>query len=440
MEPVSLSSLQAPCIIFLIGLCARAVFSFLETSITALRLFKLKELAASTAQYKSLFYALEKNPHRVLVTILVANSLADVTVGAMAPHITETLFMHFNLSRGLGFSLGMGVATIAILVFGEIIPKNIARVGGDTLFRSSLWLANLVFYTLYPVVAVLIKFSDYLIYKISGKPLTEETTEWVSSEKEIQFLINYIQEKGLMETEKTMMLHNIFELGRTPVREILIPTSDIVSVAASMTSSDSVPLFLQHGFTRLPVYEERADNIIGMVYLKDVFALMARNEQKTLKDIMRPVMFVPETVKVNQLLREFRQQHMHLAIVLDEHGSLSGLITLEDVLEEIVGEINDEYELASEKIVPLKNNSWLVRGSTPLQEVEKVLNIVFDTQDCLTLGGFLTEKLQHLPKKGERILYEGFYFQVQKATPRRVLELLVSKADRAEPVKSESGS
>lgn len=429
MEPASLHSLQTPCIVFLIGLSARALFSFLETSITALRLFKLKELAASTKQYRSLFNALEKNPHRVLITIVIANSLADVITASLATHITETLFLQVNLSGGLGFSLGIGIATIAILVFGEIIPKNIARAGGDRLFKSTLWIANILFHTFYPFVTVLLKFSDFCVHTIGGKKMSEDSAEWVASEKEIQFLIKYISEKGLMETEKTEMLHNIFELGRTPVKEILVPAPDIVSINATMTSLDAVNIFSQHGFTRLPVYEGKIDNIIGMVYLKDVFTLIARNEHKPLKDIVRPIMFVPESVKVNQLLREFRQQHMHIAIVLDEHGSLSGLITLEDVLEEIVGEISDEHERAAANIVPLKDHSWLVNGSTPIEELENLLGIQFDTEDALTVGGFLIEKLQHLPKKGERILYENFYFQVQKATPKRVLEVLVIKAN-----------
>src|SRR5579885_1653157 len=232
-EPGSLSSLQLPFIVFLLGLSTRALFSFLETSITALRLFKLKELASSAKQYSKLFQTLEKDPHKVLITILIANSLADVTTAAVATHITEQLFLYINLSAGIGFSLGIGIATICILVFGEIIPKNLARLGGERLFRSSLWLANSAFKFFSPFATILLKFSDYFVYKIGGKQLGEASTEWVSSEKEIQFLIKYITEKGLMESEKTAMLHNIFELGHTPVKEILVPASDIVSVSSA---------------------------------------------------------------------------------------------------------------------------------------------------------------------------------------------------------------
>lgn len=429
MDPVPLSTLKTPAIAFCIGLCARAVFSFLETSITALRLFKLKELAASTTQYRKLFSSLEKSPHRVLITILIANSLADVTTAALATNIMETVFAHLHLSGSLGFSLGIAIATIAILVFGEIIPKNVAKGRGEKLFKSTLWLTNILYFTFYPLVTFLTRFSDFIVHKFSGKTDTETGSEWVSSEKEIQFLIEYINEKGLIETEKTAMLQNIFDLGHTPVKEILVPTTDVISVNSTTSLKEIAQIFIDRRFTRLPVYEGKLDNIIGMVHLKDVFPLIINNEEKPLKDILRPILYVPETVKVNQLLREFRQQHMHIAMVLNEHGSITGLITLEDVLEEIVGDISDEHELATEKIMPLKQGGWLVHASVPLEELSEVLDIEFNTQDSVTLAGFLTEQLQHLPKKGERVTYGGFYFQVQKASQKRVLQVLIFKAN-----------
>lgn len=427
------SSLNASIIVFFIALIARAIFSFLETSITALRLFKLKELAATTNQYQSLFNALEKTPHRVLITILIADSLADVTTAALATHIMENLFARLNLSGSLGFSLGIGVASLAILIFGEIIPKNIAKSYGDRLFKSTLWLTNILYYIFYPLVTFLTRFTDFIVYKLGGAKALETSSEWVSSEKEVQFLIDYISEKGLMDTQKTEMLQNIFDLGRTPVKEIMVPATDIISVNITSSTKDILDIFVNHRYTRLPVYEGKIDNIIGMIHLKDIFALIIRNEDKPLRDLMRPILFVPESVKVNQLLREFRQQHMHIAMVLNEHGSIVGLITLEDVLEEIVGEISDEHEPTAENIIQLKQGGWLVNASTPLEQLRPILGVSVESESSLTLGGFLIEQLQHLPKKGERILYKGFYFQVQKASPKRVLQVLIFKAKETLP-------
>lgn len=434
MTPSLLSSLQTPIICFFVALLLRAVFSFLETSITALRLFKLKELAKSAGHYEALFQALEQSPHRVLITILVANSLVDVTTASLASYITQTIFERLHLPSTLGFSLGIAITSIAIVVFGEIIPKNLAKGKGERLFTSMLWLTNIMYYSLYPIVSFLIKISDFFVYKLMGTKEYESGSEWVSSEREIQFLIDYINEQGLMETDKSEMLQNIFELGSTPVKDIMKAATDIISIDVNATIKDSLELFSKHQYTRMPAYDGQSDNYIGMVHQKDIFVLLSRDETKTLKEIMRPIMFIPESIKVNQLLKEFRQQQMHIAIVLNEHGSCTGLITLEDVLEEIVGEISDEHEPIPEKVVPLKQGGWLVDASTELEDLEKILKIIFDTEDAVTLGGFLTEQLQHLPKKGERILYKEFYFQIQKASQKRVFQVLVFSETSEAPI------
>ena len=401
MESDPFSHLTTPAILFITALAFRAVFAFLETSITALRLFKLKELAQKTGRrYKALFQALEKTPHRVLITILIASSFADVTSAALATYIMETIFKHFNLSGGLGFAFGIAIASIAIVIFGEILPKNFAKGRGDRTFQSMLWLTNIIFYTLYPLVTTILRFTDGLLYKFRGKRMFERGSEWISSEREIRFLINYIHEQGILEPEKTEMLQNIFELGHTPIKEIMVPATDVVSVNIQTPINDTLKVFSEHHFTRLPIYENKMDNVVGMVHQKDIFVLLSKHEDKSLKDIIRPIMFVPESMKVNQLLRGFRQKHMHIAIVLNEHGIVTGLITLEDVLEEIVGEISDEHEQTIQKITPLQKSSWLVDASISLEDLSDHLGITFESKDSVSLAVLLTEYLHHLPKKG----------------------------------------
>ncbi len=424
MAPL-LAKLNLSLVLFFIALFIRAIFAFLETSITALRLFKLKELAQDMGErYEALFQCLEKNPHRVLITTLIVSSFSDVTCAAIATNIMETVFQHFHLSSGLGFSFGIGFAGIMIILFGEILPKNLARSSGDRLFKSSIWLINIVYYALYPLASILIRFSDSILYRVGGHT-KDARSHWVSSEQEIQFLINYIHAQGILEKEKTEMLRNIFDLGHTPVKDIMVPATDILSVDVTTSITDVLAILSKYQFTRLPVYEKKMDNIIGMVHQKDIFVMLSHKKDKPLRDIVRPIFFVPETVKINQLLREFREQHMHIAIVLNEHGSVTGLITLEDVLEEIVGEITDEHEPSTEKILSMQPGVWLVDASIPIEDLSDVLDITFQTEDSITLGGFLTEKLQHLPQKGERILYKRHYFQIQKASPKRVKQVLI---------------
>ena len=200
MAPL-LAQLNLSLVLFFIALFIRAIFAFLETSITALRLFKLKELAQDMGErYEALFQCLEKNPHRVLITTLIVSSFSDVTCAAIATNIMETVFQHFHLSSGLGFSFGIGFAGIMIILFGEILPKNLARSRGDRLFKSSIWLINIVYYALYPLASILIRFSDSILYRVGGHT-KDARSQWVSSEQEIQFLINYIHAQGILEKE-----------------------------------------------------------------------------------------------------------------------------------------------------------------------------------------------------------------------------------------------
>lgn len=428
-EPLSIG---LPLICFITALCVRAILSFLETSITALRLFKVKELASKTTRYASLFNTLETSPHQVLISILIANSVVDVLAATLATTTAQRIFLQLGFSNSVGFSMGVGIASLAIIIFGEIVPKNMARSRGEALFQSLLGVTNVLFIIMRPITSVLLRFTDSLTNLVQRRAPADADSDWVSSEKEIRFMIDYINQKGLIDPTKTAMLKNIFELGSTQVKEVMVPTGDVIAVEASMTIADTLARFSKYHFTRMPVYEKDFDNIVGMVHQKDIFQLLLNKEIKSLKEIMRPIMFIPETVRVNQLLQEFRSQHMHIAIVLNEHGSVTGLVTLEDVIEEIVGEISDEHEATHQAIVVLPHGGWLVNAATPLEDIEDYFSITFEPTDSVTLGGFLTEQLQHIPIKGEIVTFAGYTFQVQKASHKRVRQVLISKIEQAQ--------
>ena len=410
-------SLSTQLILFIIALTLAALFAFLETAFTALRLFKLKELELSVAKYKKLFVSWEKNPQRILITILIANNLAHVVASVLISEIMQQCLGNW------GLFIGIGLATIMILIFGEIIPKSFAKTHHERFFGSFLWLVNVLFHLEYPFVTVLLKIADTFFSKVGGKNIMEK--EEAVSEKEIEFLIDYSDEKGLMETEKTEMLQNIFGLGQTLVKEILIPKTDMVLINVDSSIDQAIKVLQESRYSRLPVFKNDDDNIIGIIYQKDIFDMLHKSEKKTVKELLRPVLFIPETQKINQLLREFLKKRMHMAIAIDEFGSISGLVTLEDIIEEIVGEISDEHEKISTEIVPLERGGWIVNAGVSLEKIEELLNISFHGKDSVTLAGFLAEKLQHLPKKGERISYEGYCFQIQQASSRRVLQVLI---------------
>lgn len=435
MEPPAESLLFNNLIALLISLVCCALFSFIETSVTALRLFKLKELASGTDKYKALFHVFEHNPNRILISVLIAYNLSNVLAAVFSSEVMAIVTKSLHMSERLGFAIGIFVTSTTILIT-DLIPKNIATIHGDRLFKSTLWITNVIYYTFYPLVTFLSRVTDKVTRWIGGSSV-KETAEAVASEKEIEFLINYINEKGLMERHKTAMLKSIFELGTTPIKDIMVPETSVISINVNSTQKETLDLFSKYQFTRLPVYEDNPDNIIGMLHQKDFFQLLSKNEDKPLRDIVRPMMFIPETAKVLRVLRDFKEQRMHIAMVLNEYGGITGLVTLEDVIEEIVGEISDEYESVHEKIITLKAGGYLVDASIVLEELEETLGIIFDTDEALTLGGFLIEQLERVPKTGERVEYKGYRFKIQQASPKKVLQVLISSLESPEEMEIE---
>ncbi len=412
-----MSLLYVQIIIFLMCLFLAGLFAFLETAFTALRLFKLKELESVVTHHRALFDSWERHPEKILITILVANNFAHVLCSVLIVEVMQQAIGDY------GLAIGVPIATLLILVIGDIIPKTLAKTHHERLFASTLWVINTLIWVLTPIVFILQSISNKAFF-IFGGDMNLEKNDQVS-EKEIKFLIDYVDQKGIMETEKTEMLQNVFGLGQTPVSKIMVPKVDMILISIDIPLEEALDTFSSCGYSRIPVYDGKEDNIVGFLYHKDAFQVYAKKQQKTVRDLIRPVFFIPEPKKTNQLLSYFLRERMHLAIVVDEHGATVGLVTLEDVIEEIVGEIRDEHEVEHKGAILLEDGSWLIDARTKLEELEDVLNIKFDAEHSLTLAGFISEKLEHLPQKGNRLDYQGFCFQVQQASAKRVLKVLV---------------
>lgn len=414
-------ALSTNVMLFVLSLITCALFSFLETSVTALRLFKLKELELATPKYKALFEAFNKHPQQILISILIATDLASVTCAVVSQNLTESLFEQIQMPESLTFVFGILITTIIVSIFGEIIPKSIAKSMGAKTFTSTLWIVN-IFYTLLGPIA-------RQIHKISSFIARNNNDEDIVSEKEIQFLINYIEEKGLMENEKTAMLQNIFRMGQTSVKEILIPKSDMISINVNDDISIFLDKFSEYQFSRFPVYQDDPEHIVGIAYLKDILFTLQKDPSLKLQEIIRPIIFVPDNMRVNELLKEFKLQQIHMAMVLDEYGNTIGLVTLEDTLEEIVGDIHDEHDANrdTEKIkIVKKDTEWAVDATIDLDRLHPLLKITFETQSAVTLGGFLSERMQHLPKTGESLIYKNFCFTIEKADAKRVILVTIT--------------
>lgn len=413
--------------LFLFSLSLCALFAFMETSITAIRLFKIKELEKSTTKYKTFFLTLEYHPQDVLMTVLIATNMLCITTAVLLQNIIESLFADFNLPEGLGFTIGIAAGTIVVSLVGEIIPKSIAQARTSAL-SSLLWLANIIFYVLRPIAKPLLAISRHFSHTSS-----DEEGGHIVSEQEIKFLINYIEKKGLMEHDKTSMLQNIFRMETTHVKEILIPNSDIVSIDINSSIDVLFALFKVYQYSRFPVFEGNPENIVGILYQKDVFIQLHQDKAGYhLRDLVKPIIFVPDSLKVSELLKDFKKQQIHMAMVLDEYGSTIGLVTLEDALEEIVGDITDEHDpnLQARQITIMQPDmEWSVDATVDLDRLEDILQINFTVETAVTLGGFLTEHAQRLLKVGENFFYKGFCFTILQANEKRVLQVHIKKTE-----------
>lgn len=375
---------------------------------------------------------LEQKPQYVLITILIATNMTCITTAILLQNIVEKFFTDLNMPQGFAFTIGIAVGTIVVSLIGEIIPKSVAQAKCG-MIGSWLWLANIIYRVLAPITSPLVRIAEYFAQSRADE-------EHAVSEQELQFLINYVEHKGIMDSEKVNMLQNIFRMGTTHVKEILIPNGNIISVDVNSTIETILKLFENYRYSRFPVFENNPENIIGIIYQKDLFLNLQLNKlQFSLRDLIKPIIFVPDSLKVSELLKEFKIKSIHMAMVLDEYGSTIGLVTLEDTLEEIVGDITDEHDpnAHSDKITIITpGKEWLVDATIDLDRLADFLQVTFKVETAVTLGGFLTEQAQRLPKKGDRFYYKKHCFTIEKASAKRIIRIFVKQIDQAETCKS----
>jgi CBS domain containing-hemolysin-like protein len=316
--------------------------------------------------------------------------------------------------------------TSVLFIFAEAAPKTSALQHTDAwvlpLSPFVYWLGVAV----YPLTRVLIGIANVLL---PGKGLARGP---FMSEEEIRHIVDVAESEEVIEEQEREMIHSIFELGDTLVREVMVPRPDMVVVEANYTPQAAMELAVRHGFSRIPVYENEPDNIIGVLYAKDLFRPLRGQDERvhSLKDVVREAYFVPEPMKVSDLLREMQKRRVHMAIVVDEYGDVAGLVTLEDVLEEIVGEITDEYDVPESHIQPVGTNGWRVQAKTPIWEFNEQVKASFPENEAWdTVGGLVASALAKVPEPGDHVNYHGYDFRVERVNRRRIGTVLVRRGE-----------
>ena len=416
----------------IILLCLSAFFSSSETALTTVNQIRMRTLADNGDKRAARVLRVTGNPGKMLSAILIGNNIVNLS----ASSISTSLAIHLFGNTGAG--IATGILTFLILIFGEVTPKTMATIKADSMSLTAAAPIGFLMKILTPVIFIINKLSLGLMFllhvniKDAQKKMTEE---------ELRTIVDVSQENGVIEHEERDMIHNLFDFGDAEAKEIMVPRIDMTFVQADATYKEVLDIFRQDMFTRLPVYEDSTDNVIGIINMKD-FLLQNDTPEFSVRNLLREPYFTYEHKNTADLFLEMRKSSISLAIVLDEYGVTAGLITLEDLLEEIVGEIRDEYDADEEDdITRISDREFYVLGSANLNDVSEALSLHFTSDDYDTIGGYCLGLLDHLPEKNEIILTDNnILIRIDRMEKNRIERIYIRLPEPLEETSSEQKS
>lgn len=404
-------------IIILIALIIfSAIFSGTETALMSISMIKVKSLVRQKRRGSKALYRIKQKTHRLIITILIGNNLVNIAAASLAAVVFTNLFG----SKGIG--IATGVMTFLILLFGEVTPKTFAAQNAE---RVSLIMAGPIealSYIIFPLV------SFFEVISTATSKMFGTKKEKELSEEELRMIVTMSKEEGILSREAAEMMHNVLEFEGTKVTEIMTPKVSIKMVDGKLKLKDAIDFVVKTSYSRYPVYLESKDKIIGVLDVGDVLKY-AKNERLGVKvrKIMMPVYFVPESKEIDDLLVEFEGKKLPLAIVVDEYGDVSGLVTVEDILEEIVGDIFDKSKRKSIYIKKVSDKLIRVDAKATVEEVNKILHLGLRAGHFDTIAGFVEHKLKRIPMKGAKISLRKVVIEVDKVTPQGIKSVKIIK-------------
>ncbi len=393
-----------------------AFFSMSETALMSMSKIRLRHLVENHVKHAKLTQDLLDHPNQLLGTILVGNNLVNIAASAIATSIA----IYFWNNKGVGIATFL--MTLLILIFGEITPKNIAIDYTEEIVLFIAPIMNVFVKIFSPVVWVLTNFTNGLLHLFG---LNKQEKKPLITEEELKTIVEVSSQEGVLESDEKEIIDNIFEYSDMRVKDIMIQRMDIVAVDVSATYEEVVAAFGEKQFSRIPVYEDTIDNIVGVLYAKDLFFIpVEKIKQFDIKKYMREPFYTYEFIKISDFFRRMQGDRIHIAIVLDEYGGVAGIITMEDIIESILGDINDEYDPQDEEdIVCIKEGEYLVNGSVRLEDLNEEIGTHFESEDFESIGGFILGILGRIPRTGEIINYESIRFVIEKVDKSRIMKI-----------------
>ena len=396
-------------IILIILILLSAFFSSLETA-----LFHLK----SHQKINKVVEKLLKNPKKLLASLLTGNTIVNISIGSLAAYYTlENFGKNSVYSNQTLLLIEVIVVTLVLLIFGEIIPKTYAIVKSDKLANFLAKILDVVIKAIYPITFIFLKITEFIIWIL---PIKKEET--FDSEEELKMLAEIGEEEGALKQTESDMIQSVFEFKNKLIKEILTPRVDVIALSSIDTLDMVMDLIMEKKYSKIPVYKDTIDNIKGIIYAKDIipYLMGSRPEIEILK-LAREPYFVPETKPIDELLQEFKIKKTNIAIVVDEWGGTSGIITLEDVVEEVMGELSDPFDEEEYEIIKNKDGTIIVDGSIKIYDLLENFEIDFpDDREYDTLAGFILDVVGDIPEKGHVVKFHNFQFKVVNVESHRI--------------------
>ena len=426
-------------IIIAVSLVLAALAASAETSLTSISRVRLRTLVEQKVPQAIVVERLHRDPNAYLSTILIFNTVAIIMASSAATLLAIRLYQ----DRVPEWLVSL-VLSLTVLVLCEITPKTISLQRAE---RVALRMARLVSgatWVMRPVVFVLTAITRLILRMLGGKAQVRGP---FVTEEELKMLVSVGEEEGVLEEEEREMIHGIFEMGDMRVREVMVPRTDLVAIEVNEPVEKAVDLVTKHGHTRIPVYEGNLDHIVGVLYAKDLLRAVLRGEQKSLREIARKPYFTPESNLVQDVLRDLRKNRVHMAIVVDEYGGTAGAVTIEDILEEIVGPIQDEYDIGEEdEIQFITPNEVVLDGRVSVDDVNELLKLNIAADDYDTIGGYVLNQLGAAPKVGATLKLGNAELRVEAVQGTRIKKVRIRsetpfqipEVDQSQPTLSSS--
>lgn len=397
-------------VIVIILLSASAFFSSAETALMTSNKLKMRNLAENGDKRAAKVLKVTENTDKMLSAILIGNNIVNLTASSISTALTLKIFG----SKLVG--IATGILTFLILVFGEITPKNVASKNAENMALAYIGVISFLVTLLTPVIFIVNTVAKFVI-SIFNKNGDDNNAV---TEEELRAMVEYSHEEGVIENEEKKMIVNVVDFGDTVAGDIMVPRVDMVMVDEKSSYEEILQVFREERYTRIPVYEETPDNVIGILNVKD-FLLIEDKENFVMKELLREPLYTYEYKKTSALMMDMRKTGANIVIVLDEYGITAGLITLEDMLEEIVGEIRDEFDAdEDEGITKVSDLEYLIDGSTNLDDINDRIGLSLSSEEYESIGGLIMEKLGRLPVEGEIINFDNIVLTVKKMDHARI--------------------